>query len=258
MKLGRNRLTDSADFTGKVALVTGASSGIGRVCAIALARCGARVVVNYLRNETGALETVESLDGRGWPLRANVGNPTEVRKMVKEVVGREGRLDILVNNAADPVAMLPFEQWSAEQWNRALAVNLGSVFFCAQAAAAPMKRQGGGRMINVSSIGALTGGSAMTMPYAAAKGGVETLTRGLARVLGPWNITVNAVAPGSVSTAMQRKFAAPEYISRMTERTVFGRLGQPEEVADAVVFLASQHALFITGQVLRVDGGRSA
>jgi 3-oxoacyl-[acyl-carrier protein] reductase len=251
-------LTDCPDFAGKVALVTGASAGIGRASAIALARCGARVAVNYFRNEAGAAETVAALGGRGWSLRADVGNPAEARGLVEQVTAREGRLDILVNNAADPVVAQPLGDWSPAQWDRVVAVNLGSVFFCSQAAAEPMKRQGGGRMIHISSIGALTGGSPLTMPYAAAKGGVETLTRGLARVLGPWNITVNAVAPGSIGTAMQRSFAAPEYIERMRKNAPLARAGTPEEVAHAVVFLASENARFITGQVLRVDGGRSA
>jgi 3-oxoacyl-[acyl-carrier protein] reductase len=178
--------------------------------------------------------------------------------MIAQILSREGRLDILVNNAGDPVEAKDIEQVTPEIWDQAMAVNLRSVFLCAQAAIPSMKKLGRGRIINISSIGAVAGGSPRTLPYAAAKGGVETLTRGLARVLGPYGITVNAVAPGSIRTAMQEKFASPDYIESKISEAPLRRCGIPEEVAAAVLFLASDAGGFITGQVVRVDGGRSA
>ena len=123
---------------------------------------------------------------------------------------RAGGVDILVNNAADPVASQPIEEWTPELWDRALAVNLRSVFLCTQAAIPVMKQRGWGRIVNISSIGAAAGGSPGTLPYAAAKGGVETFTRGLARVLGEWSVTVNAVSPGSIATEMQSRFVTSQ------------------------------------------------
>jgi 3-oxoacyl-[acyl-carrier protein] reductase len=248
-----------ADLNGRVALVTGASSGIGRTIAVTLANCGASVIINYAKNKDGAEETQRQVGTKGaWICQANVADPDAVARMFAEIVSREPRLDIMVNNAGDPVAYEEIADCTSGTWDAAMAVNLRGVFLCAQAALRLMQRHRYGRIINVTSVGAVEGGSAGTMPYAAAKGAVETFTRGLARVAGPDKITVNAVAPGSIRTAMQDRFLDTSQIEQARSKTALRRSGKPEEVAAAVLFLASDEAGFITGQVIRVDGGRSA
>lgn len=244
---------------GKTALVTGASSGIGRAIAIALGISGAQVVVHFHSNEAGAQETVRQIGaGNAWVHRADVADSESVSAMFAAIAARTAGIDVLVNNAGDPIASTPIEDVSAELWDRALAVNLRSVFLCSQKALPAMKQRGWGRIINISSIGALAGGSPGTLPYAAAKGAVETFTRGLAHVVGSHGITVNVVSPGSISTEMQAKFVTPQYIQERAAETAVARGGTAEEVAAAVLFLASAEAAFVTGQVLRVDGGRRA
>jgi 3-oxoacyl-[acyl-carrier protein] reductase len=250
-----------AQLSGKTALVTGASSGIGQAIALALARSGARVVVNYRKNRAGASETlgiIQNGGGEGWIHQADVSDPPSVREMIHAIVEREQRIDILVNNAGDPVRSAAVEQCTPELWDQVMAINLRSVFLCSQAVLPLMAERNWGRIINISSIGAAAGGSPQTLPYAAAKGGVETFTRGLARVAGKYGITVNAVSPGSIATGMQRQFVTAEYVEGKIAESALRRIGVPGEVAPAVVFLASADGAFITGQVLRVDGGRRA
>lgn len=246
------------ELRGRVALVTGAGSGIGQAIARALAASGAEIIVNYRQNRAGAEETlrlVRKARSRGWLCRADVSEPDAVRQMFATP---PGRVDILVNNAGDPVARRSLDACTAKFWDQVMAVNLRSVFLCSQAALAGMRQRGWGRIVNISSIGAAAGGSPGTLPYAAAKGAVETFTRGLARVVGGRGITVNAVAPGSIGTGMQRRLLSPAYLRRRIAETAVGRGGTPEEVAAAVLFLCSAEAAYITGQVVRVDGGRRA
>lgn len=253
----------------KVAIVTGAGSGMGRAIAHRLGEEGARIVVADI-NEAGGHETVKALEARRIEsvfLRMDVSDREDTRRGMQHVVDTCGRIDVLVNNAG-VTRHRPFMTLSSEDWDVVLAVDLKGVFFCAQSAAPHMIAQRSGKIINISSISG-TGASAHAVGgsqggnanYAAAKAGVIQLTKTLARELGPHGINVNSVAPGFVLTAMTATTRTPEevkeHIAVRSASAVMGRPGTPEDVANAVLFFASDESSFVSGQTLYVDGGRT-
>lgn len=242
---------------GRIAIVTGASRGIGRSIALALAERGAAVVVNYASN-AGAAEEVSQLirDGGGKvsTYKANVAEPAEAAALVKAAIDEFGGVDILVNNAGitrDNFIL----RMKDEDWDQVLGVNLKGAFNCTKAAAKFMIKNRSGRIINISSVVALIG-NASQANYCAAKAGLIGLTRAMAKELGSRNITVNAVAPGFITTEMTA--GLPEDVKEtMLSQIPLKKLGGPEEVAELVAFLASDAAGYITGQTIAVDGGMS-
>ena len=240
---------------GKNAIVTGASRGIGRAIAVVLAQRGARVVVNYNASAAAAQELVAELKGQGRDavaVQADVSRLDQAQALVKAATDAFGRLDILVNNAGTTRDML-LAMMKEEDWDIVLATNLKSAFNCCKAALRPMMRQKYGRIVNITSVAGLAGNPGQTN-YAASKAGLVGFTKSLAKEVGSRNITVNAVAPGFVPTALTNDL--PQELKEAAIKvTPLGRWAAPEEIAYAVVFLASDEAAFITGQVLSVDGG---
>jgi 3-oxoacyl-[acyl-carrier protein] reductase len=247
------------DLRDAVVLVTGASTGIGAAAAVRFARAGARVGINYRQSEreaTDVLAAVEAAGSEGLLLRADVAQRAQVGAMVDALATRFGRIDRLVNNAGTPVARSTLAELPEATWDEALAVNLKGVFLCSQAVIPHLRRAGGGRIVNVSSLVARTGES--SAHYAVAKAGVNALTRALARELAPDGIAVNAVAPGLIDTPVHGKFAAdPQAIfARVIPRIPLGRAGTADEVAGWIVFLSSADAGYTTGQIVEVNGGQ--
>lgn len=246
------------DFSGEVVWVTGSSTGIGRACAVALAREGRRVAVHYNRNEGAAREVageIESSGGEALLVGGDVSDAREVKRMVGEIKDCFGRLDVLVNNAGSLLERRSLEEMDEDLWDRVMAVNLKSVYLCSQAALPLMKERGRGKIVNVTSVAARSGGGAGAIAYAAAKGGVSTLTRGMAKELIPDGIIVNAVAPGIITTPFHEQFTPDDVRDQMTGSIPAGREGTPEEVAAAVVYLASPQADYLVGEIIEVNGG---
>ncbi|HSL49705.1 MAG TPA: SDR family oxidoreductase [Candidatus Deferrimicrobiaceae bacterium] len=247
-------------LSGKVVLVTGGATGIGRATVLALAREGAAVAVNYARSKAAAHETAklaEQAGVRALPVRADVTRDAEVRAMVDEVARELGGLDGLVNNAGwtQRVPHRQLEDLTDEIWERALATNLRGPFYCARAAVPHMERRGGGAIVNITSVAAFTG-TGSSMAYAASKAGLDALTKSLARALAPSRIRVNAVAPGLLATGFGGGLITPDVLAQIGRLTPIGRPVTVEEAADAVVFLLGNEAL--TGYTSIVDGGLTA
>ena len=246
-------------FSEEVAWVTGSSTGIGRAVAVALAEQGCRVAVHYNRSEDEAREVTERISssgGEGMLVGGDVSDGGEVKRMVGEIEDRYGRLDVLVNNAGSLIERRSFSDMTEDLWDRVMAVNLKSVYLCSQAALPMMKRQGKGKIINVTSVAARNGGGPGSAAYATAKGGVSTLTRAMAKDLISEGILVNGVAPGIITTPFHDRFTPPEMREAMTSGIPIGREGTPEEVAGAVVFLASSAADYLVGEIIEVNGGQ--
>lgn len=245
------------NFEDKVALITGSSRGIGKATALAFAREGAKVVINYVTAKKEAEKTlaeVKALGVEAIAVQCDVSNPAEVKRMFEEIVKKFGRLDVLVNNAGIYYSPSSFEDMTAEQWEKNLKVNLIGTFLCTQAAAKIMKKQKGGKIVNISSVRGLDN-CGRKPEYAASKAGVNNFTKTIAKELAPM-ININAVAPGWVETEMSSDIPTDLRTSE-TEKTYLKRFAKPEEIANAVLFLASDNANYITGHVLVVDGGYS-
>ena len=246
------------DLTGKVALVTGASSGIGRATAELLAACGAAVAINYRRNEAGAeaaRAAVAAAGGRAITIQADVTRGADVRALVNRTAEELGPVDILVNNAGSLVERLKLLELTEARWDEVIALNLKSAFLCAQAVAPAMIERGGGAIVNVSSIAGRNGGALGSIHYSTAKGGLITMTKGLAKELAPHGVRVNAVSPGVIETPFHEQFSTQEMMKNYVNMIPLGRVGSPPEVASVVAFLASDAASFLCGETVEINGG---
>jgi len=243
------------DLKDKAAVITGSSRGIGRAIALKLAGLGAKVVVNYRTNAEAAQEVVEAIQAQGGQaiaVQADVGDAEDAKRLIKAAQTTYGGLDILVNNAGTTRDTL-LARMSEEDWNLVINTNLKGTFNCTKAAMRPMMRQRHGRIVNITSVAGLTGNPGQAN-YSAAKAGLVGFTKAVAKEVGSRNITVNAVAPGYIPTDLTASLPQ-ELVEKAIEMTPLGRAGMPEDIANAVAFLVSEEASFITGVVLRVDGG---
>lgn len=243
------------NLEGKVALVTGASRGIGREIALELAREGCNVAVNFAGSEAKANEVVDEIKGLGRQaiaVQCNVSNSEAVQAMVKETIGQFGSLDILVNNAGITKDNLLMRMKETE-WDDVININLKGVFLCTKAVTRQMMKQRSGRIINISSIVGVSGNPGQAN-YVAAKSGVIGLTKTTAKELAPRGITVNAIAPGFISTDMTDQLQE-DVRNEMLKQIPLSRFGDPKDIAKVVTFVASDSAAYMTGQTLHIDGG---
>jgi 3-oxoacyl-[acyl-carrier protein] reductase len=240
------------DLSGRVAIVTGGARGIGREIALKLAEVGATVVVSDIAEAEPVAEEIRAMKRQSQAVQADVSSAADVTKLVEKVISNYGRVDILVNNAGIARDQLLLRM-SDEDWDAVLKVNLKSVFLCTRAVLRQMIKQRWGRIISISSIVGIVGNPGQAN-YASAKAGIIGFTRTIAREVGSRGITANAIAPGFIETKMTQQLGE-EQRQELMRRIPLGFLGSPRDVAEAVAFLASEEARYITGQVLGVDGG---
>ena len=251
-------------LAGRVAIVTGAGQGLGRAYAVRLAQEGAHVLVADI--DAASCEKVAtsivSDGGNALASHSDVTNAESVKQMVNRAASHLGGIDILVNNAGGSLySRRPFEEFDEASWDHVMNVNLKGAWLCARACAGPMKKAGWGRIINISTTSVFRGEPQGLTPYITAKAGIVTLTRAVARELGPFNVTVNAIAPGWTPAPAPKQHQTAELMETMRQRFLkelaLTRIETPDDLANAVVFLASEEASFITGQLINVDGGGS-
>ena len=249
-----------SDLQGKVVLITGASTGIGAAAARAFGQHGARVAVHYHASEAAAREVasgIQAAGGRADLFCADMMKPGEARRLVEAVRRQCGRIDVLVNNAGSVFGRKPIDEWPPEELDALLQLNVRSVVEACQAAVPGFRAQGGGNIINVTSIAARNGGGPGVVLYAATKGFVSTLTRGLAKELVRDRVRVNAVAPGVILTPLHDKHTPQATLDALKATIPMGRLGTADECTGAFLYLASDEASgYVTGQVLEVNGGQ--
>lgn len=242
-----------------VALVTGAGGGIGQAAALELAARGADVAVHYHRNEAGAAETARRVGALGRKAAVFTGDllrRDDAVALVAAVVARLGRIDVLVNNSGDLVERKPLLEMSEALWRQVLDLNLSSVFFVTQAAVTGMIERRRGTIVNVSSLAAHNGGGPGALAYAAAKGGLISLTKAMAKELAPKGVRVNCVSPGLIGqTAFHGRFTAPEAFAAIEKTIPIGRGGTPEEVGRVIAFLSGPDSAYLVGETIEVNGG---
>ncbi len=247
------------ELTGKTALVTGASSGIGAATAKVLADLGARVAVGYHNNQKGAEEVRDEIiaaGGKAVILQADMRKPAEVRPLVERAASELGPLDILVNNAGSLVKRYPIRDLTEDGWDEIMDLNLKSAVLCTQAAAPAMIERKSGAIVNVVSIAAHNGGGPGAGPYAASKAALIAMTKAQAKELAPHGIRVNAISPGVIATPFHETFSTPEIIANFVKGIPLGRVGQSIECAKVIAFLVSDSASYIVGETVEVNGGQ--
>jgi NAD(P)-dependent dehydrogenase (short-subunit alcohol dehydrogenase family) len=246
----------------KIAIITGAARGIGKAVALGFAREGATVIIADLRAELArqTADEIESAGGQAMPFEADVSNLADLDRLVAATIEQYGRIDILHNNAGISGGAGDFFGYTEDDWNRILNVNLKSAFFLTQKIARVMIDQGhGGRILNTASIAAFIAASRPTIPYDISKAGLRQMTVSLAALLGPHKIAVNAIAPGTIETELSTGLMSAEqfdaFRQRRLQQTPLGRLGAPDDLVGAAIFLCSDEAAYVTGHTLVVDGG---